>query len=68
MVSGEVWRTRDHDYVLSGRETQMGYILTCSNTAVTDVVLEAAEAASVDDLPEQEIPRVCAGSSALART
>jgi len=55
VVSGEVWRTRDHDYVLSEREKQMGYILTCSNTAVTDVVLEAAEAVSVDDLPPQEI-------------
>ena len=55
VVSGEVWKTREHDYVLSGREKQMGYILTCSNTAVTDVVLEAAEAATVDDLPEQEI-------------
>jgi CDP-4-dehydro-6-deoxyglucose reductase len=40
---------------LSGREKQMGYVLCCSNTAVTDVVLEAAEAASVDDLPRQEI-------------
>lgn len=55
VVSGEVWKTREHDYLLSGREKQMGYILTCSNTAVTDVVLEAAEAVSVDDLPEQEI-------------
>ncbi|MEA3277233.1 MAG: 2Fe-2S iron-sulfur cluster-binding protein [Pseudomonadota bacterium] len=55
VVSGEVWKTREHDYVLGEREKQMGYILTCSNTAVTDVVLEAAEALSVDDLPEQEI-------------
>jgi CDP-4-dehydro-6-deoxyglucose reductase len=55
VASGEVWKTRDHDYVLSEREKQLGYILTCSNTAVTDVVLEAAEALSVDDLPEQEI-------------
>ena len=55
VVSGEVRKTREHDYVLSGREKQMGYILTCSNTAVTDVVLEAAEAVTVDDLPEQEI-------------
>ena len=44
VVSGEVWKTADHDYVLSEREKQMGYILTCSNTAVTDIVLEAAEA------------------------
>jgi CDP-4-dehydro-6-deoxyglucose reductase len=55
VLSGEVSKTRDHDYVLSEREKQMGYVLTCSNTAVTDVVLEAAEALSVDDLPEQEI-------------
>ena len=55
VVSGEVCKTRDHDYVLSEREKQMGYILSCSNTAVTDVVLEAAEAVTVDDLPQQEI-------------
>jgi CDP-4-dehydro-6-deoxyglucose reductase len=55
IVSGEVWRLAEHDYVLSEREKQMGYVLTCRNTAVTDVVLEAAEARSVADLPEQEI-------------
>lgn len=55
VISGEVWKTADHDYVLSEREKQMGYILTCSNTAVTDLVLEAAEALSVTDLPLQEI-------------
>ncbi|MFZ1574898.1 MAG: 2Fe-2S iron-sulfur cluster-binding protein [Chromatiaceae bacterium] len=55
VVSGEVWKTRDHDYPLSTREKQMGYILACSHTAVTDLVLEAAEALSVDDLPRQEI-------------
>jgi CDP-4-dehydro-6-deoxyglucose reductase, E3 len=55
VVSGEVWKTADHDYVLSEREKQMGYILTCSNTAVTDLVLEASEALSVADLPLQEI-------------
>jgi CDP-4-dehydro-6-deoxyglucose reductase, E3 len=55
LVNGEVWKTTDHDYVLSEREKQMGYILTCSNTAVTDIVLEAAEAHGVADLPTQEI-------------
>jgi CDP-4-dehydro-6-deoxyglucose reductase len=55
VLSGEVWRISEHDYVLSQREKQMGYVLTCSNTAVTDVVLEAAEAHSAADLPEQEI-------------
>lgn len=55
VVQGEVWKTADHDYVLSEREKQMGYVLTCSNTAVTDIVLEAAEAHGVEDLPVQEI-------------
>jgi len=55
IVSGEVTKTREHDYILSAHERQMGYILTCSTTAVTDVVLEAAEAMSVEDLPDQEI-------------
>ena len=55
VISGEVWKMREHDYVLSQREKQMGYVLTCSNTAVTDIVIEAAEAVSVDDLPEQRI-------------
>lgn len=55
VISGEVWKIRDHDYALSAREKEMGYMLACSNTAVTDLVLEAAEALSVDDLPRQEI-------------
>lgn len=55
ILSGEVRRIRDHDYVLSEREKRLGYCLACSCTAVTDLVLEAAEATSVADLPEQEI-------------
>jgi len=55
VLSGEVRRIRDHDYVISQRERQMGYVLTCCNTAVTDLVLEAAEAQSPADLPEQEL-------------
>lgn len=55
VLTGEVSRTREHDYVLSEREKRMGYVLTCSNTAVTDLVLEAAEAQTPADLPEQTI-------------
>jgi CDP-4-dehydro-6-deoxyglucose reductase len=55
LVSGQVWRTRDHDYVLSEREKGLGYFLMCSNTAVTDLVLEAAEAARASDMPVQQI-------------
>lgn len=55
LISGETRRIRDHDYVLSEHEKRMGYLLTCSHTAVTDVVIEAAEAESAADLPHQEI-------------
>ncbi len=55
LISGETRRIREHDYVLSEREKHMGYFLTCSSTAVTDIVIEAAEALSVSDLPHQEI-------------
>lgn len=55
VVSGEIWKIRPHDYVLSEREKFMGYSLMCANTAVTDLVLEAAEATTTSDLPRQEI-------------
>lgn len=55
VVSGEVHQIRAHDYVLSEHEKQLDYVLTCANTAVTDLVLEATEALSVDDLPQQDI-------------
>jgi CDP-4-dehydro-6-deoxyglucose reductase len=55
VVSGEVTRIAEHDYVLSEREKQMGYVLTCCNTAVTDVLLEAAEARTAEDLPQQDV-------------
>ncbi len=55
VVSGEVQRTREHDYLLSEHEKNMGYMLMCSNTAVTDLVIEAAEAAGPDEMPHQEI-------------
>lgn len=55
VVSGQVWKLRDHDYVLSEREKALGYMLMCSNTAITDLVVEAAEASAASDLPLQQI-------------
>lgn len=55
VVSGQVKKICPHDYVLSETEKGLGYILTCSNTAVTDVVLEAEEALGSRDIPRQEI-------------
>jgi len=55
VVSGQVGKIRDYDHVLSDTEKGLGYILTCSHTAITDVVLEAEEAAGSRDIPLQEI-------------
>jgi len=55
VVSGQVQQIAPHDYVLTETEKGLGYILTCCNTAVTDVVLEAEEAMGSHDIPRQEI-------------
>lgn len=55
LVSGEVKKTRHHDFVIPDTEREQGYILLCSNTAVSDVVLEAPVADSVQDIPFQQI-------------
>jgi CDP-4-dehydro-6-deoxyglucose reductase len=56
VVSGQVKKTRLHDFVISEAEKQQGYVLLCSNTAVSDVVIEAPVANSVQDIPFQQIP------------
>jgi len=55
VVSGAVRKLREHDYVLSAREQEEGYILACSNTAISDLVIEAREAGVEEELPYQEI-------------
>jgi CDP-4-dehydro-6-deoxyglucose reductase len=55
VLSGEVKKTRQHDFVIPEAEKSQGYILLCSNTAVSDVVIEAAVADSVQDIPYQQI-------------
>lgn len=55
LISGEVKKTRAHDYVLSEKDKLQGYFLTCSHTAVTDIVIEADEAGSERDIPQQHI-------------
>ncbi len=55
IVSGEVKKIQNHDYVLSEAEKNMSYVLLCSCTAVSDVVLEALEAKDEHDIPHQEI-------------
>lgn len=55
LISGNVKKTRPYDYSFSEAEKSQGYILTCCNTALTDVVIEAEEAGSENDIPLQTI-------------
>jgi len=56
VISGQVKKTRFHDYVRTEADKRDGLFLMCSNTAVTDVVIEAAVAGGVQDIPFQQIP------------
>lgn len=55
IVSGQIQKVRHFDYVLSEAEKNMGYALMCSHAPITDVVIEALEAAGPGDIPQQEI-------------
>ena len=55
LISGEVKQIHQHDYIFPDLEKSQGYILSCSNTAISDVVLHAEEAGSENDIPLQKI-------------
>ena len=55
LISGEVKKIRAHDYVIPEEEQKQGYILACSNTAITDIVLAADEALDENDIPLQTV-------------
>ena len=58
VLSGGIYKIHDHDYLLSAREQQEGYILACCYTADSELVIEASEAGMEEDLPYQEIRAV----------
>lgn len=55
LISGEIKKTKPHDYVFSESEKLQNYFLCCSNTAITEIEIEADEAGSEKDIPQQEI-------------
>ncbi len=55
VLSGQVKKTRPHDYVLTDAEKSAGWVLMCCHTAVTDLVVEASEASGARDIPRQTI-------------
>jgi CDP-4-dehydro-6-deoxyglucose reductase len=55
VVSGKVKQVRPHEYVIPQAQCDQGYALTCSCTAISDVVIEAEVARGPSDIPEQQI-------------
>lgn len=55
IISGEVRKIRHHDYSLGAAKSVSGHVLMCCNAAITDIVLEAPEAHSASEIPQQRI-------------
>ena len=55
LISGEIRKIKNHDFVFSEKEKLQNYFLCCSNTAITEVEIEADEAGSENDIPQQSI-------------
>ena len=55
ILSGEVHKVWHHDFMMAEQQQISGHVLMCCNTAVTDIVLEATEANSSREIPEQNI-------------
>ncbi|MFK5914104.1 MAG: 2Fe-2S iron-sulfur cluster-binding protein [Woeseiaceae bacterium] len=55
LISGEIKKIKPHDYTFSESEKAQNYFLCCSNTAITEVEIEADEAGSEKDIPQQKI-------------
>ena len=55
LLTGEIKKIKAHDYTFSESEKSQNYFLCCSNTAITEVEIEADEAGSEKDIPQQKI-------------
>lgn len=55
VVSGSFHKMHNHDYILSARELQEGYILACCYTADSDLMIEVMESGIEEEIPYQEI-------------
>lgn len=55
LLTGKVRQLREPGYRLGDDEVREGQILSCCCAAVTDIVVEAAEAGGSEDIPAQKI-------------
>ena len=56
VVQGEIGQHMAGDFHFSAQEKAQGYVMLCTTAARSDLVLEANEAHSARDIPEQHIP------------
>ena len=54
IMSGKIKQVRQHEYVIGEKEKKQGYALLCSNTAITDLVIEAIEVTDVHNITAQK--------------
>jgi len=66
VISGQTIEIRTPNHPLGDHEKQLGYMLMCCNTAVTDLMLEAAETPAPADLPRQSIETTVSSVQALS--
>ena len=55
LLKGQIEKIKQHEYVFSNAEKSQNCFLMCSNTAITDVEIEAEIAGSENDIPQQEL-------------
>lgn len=55
LLSGKVEPIRHHDYVIGEANKRMGYMLLCSYTAKSNLLIETDEAHSTEDIRRQQI-------------
>ena len=55
LLQGQVRSLQHSDYVFSAREKAENYILLCASSAASDLVLDANEVGSYQEIPEQRI-------------
>jgi CDP-4-dehydro-6-deoxyglucose reductase len=55
IISGEIQKTRFHDYVRTEADKRDGLVLMCSNSAIADVVIEAGVAEGAEEIPLQQV-------------
>ena len=55
LLKGEIAKVKHHDFAIKEADRLNGCFLSCAYTALSDVVIEALEATSSEDIPTQKI-------------